>query len=225
MSLIAQQLDKTRQRIQTAAKQAGRTANSIKLIAVTKRQPVHSLQMAMQAGQRCFAESYLQEALSKIMALPSTVEWHFIGPMQSNKTAQIAQHFSWVHSVDRFKIAQRLSQQRQGPPLNICLQVNTSGEASKSGITPDEINALASQVNALPNLRLRGLMTIPARSDNMQQQREPFNKLKALFDELNTKGFELDTLSMGMSNDLEAAILEGATMVRIGTDIFGQRDA
>jgi len=230
MANIAQQLDTVRQRIATAATKAGRNADDIQLLAVSKTRPAEDLLEAIEAGQTRFGENYLQEALEKIAALPNQAcEWHFIGPCQSNKTAALAQYFDWVHSVDRLKIAQRLSDQRQSSPdsqnerLNICLQINTSGEQSKSGIAPEQLEQLASAVASLPGIRLRGLMTIPAASADFGQQRTPFRLMKQLFDELNKKGYELDTLSMGMSNDLEAAIMEGATIVRIGTAIFGAR--
>lgn len=175
-------------------------------------------------GLRDFGENYLQEALDKQALLGDlTLTWHFIGPIQSNKTRPIAEHFAWVHSVDRLKVAERLSAQRPAelPPLNICLQVNVSGEASKSGCVPEELAALAQAVTQLPNLRLRGLMTIPAPTDDAAEQRAAFARLRALRDALN---LDLDTLSMGMSHDLEAAIAEGASWVRIGTALFGERD-
>ena len=180
------------------------------------------------AGQRAFGENYLQEALDKMAALKDRapdIEWHFIGPIQSNKTRPIAEHFSWVHSVDRLKIAQRLSEQRPAalPPLDICIQVNVSGEASKSGCTPQELPALAQAVAGLPGLRLRGLMTIPEPAATEAGQRRPLRALRELADQLRAQGIALDTLSMGMSADLAAAIAEGATMVRIGTAIFGER--
>ena len=178
-------------------------------------------------GQLVYGENYLQEALQKIEALKDlAIEWHFIGPIQSNKTKPIAENFSWVHSVDRFKIAQRLNDQRPPPlpPLNICIQVNVSGEESKSGCTLDELDALASKIALLPNIRLRGLMAIPLSSDNFDEQRKPFARLRGAMERLNREGYKLDTLSMGMSADLNAAIAEGATMVRIGTALFGPRN-
>ena len=231
MANIAQQLDTVRQRIATAATKAGRNADDIQLLAVSKTRPAEDLLEAIEAGQTRFGENYLQEALEKIAALSNQAcEWHFIGPCQSNKTAALAQHFDWVHSVDRLKIAQRLSDQRLknqyggDQPLNICIQVNTSGEQTKSGLVPEQLETLASSIQKLPGLKLRGLMTIPAATSDIEQQRIPFHLIKQLFDDLNTKGYELDTLSMGMSNDLEAAILEGATIVRIGTALFGPRN-
>jgi pyridoxal phosphate enzyme (YggS family) len=229
MPNIAQHLDTVRNQITKAAIRADRDPDSIQLLAVSKTRPVEDLREALDAGQTRFGESYLQEAVGKIEALDDCLcEWHFIGPCQSNKTAAIAQYFDWVHSVDRLKIAQRLSEQRprvseKPHPLNILLQVNTSGEQSKSGVSPDKLEALARSVKDLPNLSLRGLMTIPARETNIDRQRQPFKLLKQLYDQLNNKGYGLDTLSMGMTDDLEAAILEGATIVRIGTAIFGAR--
>jgi len=225
MSTIVERLAQVRMRIDRAATAAGRDPAGIRLLAVSKTRPVADLEAALAAGQTAFGESYLQDALPKIAALGDRAEWHFIGPIQSNKTRQIATQFAWVHSVDRLKIAQRLSEQRPAalPPLNICLQVNTSGENTKAGISPSATLTLATAVAALPHLRLRGLMTIPAPEQDVQQQRLPFARLRRLLEQLNANGFELDTLSMGMSNDLEAAILEGATLVRIGTAIFGPR--
>ena len=183
---------------------------------------------AYAAGERAFGENFLQEALDKIAALKDCapgIEWHFIGPLQSNKTRPIAENFDWVHSVDRLKIAQRLSEQRPAdmPPLNICIQVNVSGEASKSGCSPQELPALAHAVAGLPGLRLRGLMTIPEPASTDDEQRRPLRALRELADRLRADGLALDTLSMGMSADLDAAVAEGATMVRIGTAIFGER--
>lgn len=225
MSTIADRLAQVQQRISQAAATAARDPNSIRLLAVSKTRPVADLEAALAAGQTAFGESYLQEALPKIAAIGERAEWHFIGPIQSNKTGLIASHFAWVHSVDRLKIAQRLSEQRPAglPPLNICLQVNTSAEITKKGVSPDQIPNLAEAVGHLPHLRLRGLMTIPAPVTDPAQQRRPFAQLRGLLEQLNATGLALDTLSMGMSNDLEAAIAEGATVVRIGTAIFGPR--
>ena len=225
MSTISDRLEKVRSRISQAAMAAGRDPASIILVAVSKTQPVSMLEDALTAGQSIFGESYIQDALSKIEAIGERAEWHFIGPIQSNKTRQIATHFDWVHSVDRLKIAQRLNEQRPEhlPPLNICIQVNTSGETAKAGIPPVEIRALAEAISSLPHLRLRGLMTIPAREQDPVRQRQPFHQLRILFEQLNKDGFQLDTLSMGMSGDMEAAIAEGATLVRVGTAIFGPR--
>ncbi len=197
---------------------------SVGLLAVSKTQPAAAIRDAFAAGLRDFGENYLQEALDKQAELDDLpLTWHFIGPIQSNKTKAIAEHFDWVHSVDRLKIAQRLSDQRPAtlPPLNVCLQVNVSGEASKSGCAPQEVQQLARAITALPRLRLRGLMCIPAPSEDPAEQRAAFARLRQLRDEL---ALDLDTLSMGMSQDLEAAIAEGATWVRIGTALFGARD-
>ncbi len=201
-----------------------RDAATVGLLAVSKTQPAAAIREAFAAGLRDFGENYLQEALDKQVELDDLpLIWHFIGPIQSNKTKAIAEHFDWVHSVDRLKIAQRLSDQRPAtlPPLNICLQVNVSGEASKSGCTPQELGPLAEAVAAMPQLRLRGLMCIPAPTEDPAEQRAAFARLRLLRDEL---ALDLDTLSMGMSQDLEAAIAEGATWVRIGTALFGARD-
>lgn len=206
---------------------AQRREQDIALLAVSKTFPAAAVREAYEAGQRAFGESYLQEALDKIEVLRDLpLEWHFIGPIQSNKTRAIAENFSWVHGVDRLKIAERLSAQRppQLPPLNICLQVNVSGEASKSGVAPGEVAQLSRQVVALPQIRLRGLMAIPAPETSLESQRTPFARLRELMQQLNAQGMALDTLSMGMSQDMMAAILEGATIVRVGSAIFGERD-
>jgi len=222
-------LEAVQQRIATAAHVAGRDARSIALLAVSKTFPAEDVRAAHAAGQRAFGENYVQEALTKIEALGdlrTSLEWHFIGPLQSNKTRPVAEHFDWVHSVDRLKIAQRLSEQRPEhlPPLNVCLQVNISGEASKSGVSAEEALQVAKEIAALPRLRLRGLMAIPEPAGNIDQQRVPHRRLRELFERLRDEGLPLDTLSMGMSSDLEAAVLEGATIVRVGTAIFGARD-
>ena len=200
----------------------------MRLLAVSKTFPAAAVREAYLAGQTAFGENYLQEALDKMDALRDLpLEWHFIGPIQSNKTRAIAENFAWVHSVDRLKIAERLSAQRPPhlPPLNVCLQVNVSGEESKSGVAPEEVMELAQAVAPLPNLKLRGLMTIPSpATGEMEQQRMPFAEMRVLLDQLNLQGMALDTLSMGMSHDFPAAIMEGATIVRIGTAIFGSRD-
>jgi hypothetical protein len=229
MSHIPDNLLAVHRRIAEAAQAANRSPASIHLLAVSKTFPADDVRTAFQAGQRAFGENYVQESLEKIEALAdlrAEIEWHFIGPLQSNKTRPVAEHFNWVHSVDRLKIAQRLSEQRPDalPPLNICLQVNVSGEASKSGVAPAEALALAGEINALPKLRLRGLMSIPEPAADLKAQRAPHRILRQLFEQLRTQGIELDTLSMGMSGDLEAAVLEGATIVRVGTAIFGKRD-
>jgi len=219
------------ERITLAAHRAGRPAESVTLIAVSKAFAADAVLALARCGQRHFGENYLQEALAKIDAVRAAAPglplvWHFIGPIQSNKTRPIAERFDWVQSVDRLKIAQRLSEQRPDrlPPLNVLLQVNISAEAAKSGVAPAELPALARAVAGLPRLRLRGLMAIPEPSDDPGEQRAPLAAMRRLFDELRSAGFaDWDTLSMGMSADLEAAIEQGATMVRVGTALFGQR--
>ena len=216
-----------RTRIDTAARTFGRDPAGIRLLAVSKRVSATDMRVAQAAGQDCFGESYLNEALPKIAALQNPApEWHFIGPLQSNKTRRLAEQFDWVHSVDRLKVAQRLSEQRPGAraPLNICLQVNISGEATKSGLSLDALYGVAPEVAALPNLRLRGLMVIPAPGADHDVQRAAFRRLRAARERLNAQGLALDTLSMGMSDDLEAAVAEGATIVRVGSAIFGARN-
>jgi pyridoxal phosphate enzyme (YggS family) len=231
MSTIPHKLQAVDALISAASKAAGRARASVQLLAVSKTFPAEAVLEAVGAGQRAFGENYLQEALDKIAAVAAAVpaepvEWHFIGPIQSNKTRPIAASFAWVHTVERLKIAQRLSEQRPGglPPLNICIQVNISGEASKSGATPDELPELARQVAALPHLKLRGLMAIPEPETDEAKQRAAFARLRALAERLRADGLELDTLSMGMSADLAAAIAEGATIVRVGSAIFGSRN-
>jgi len=228
-SHVARHLEEVRQRIAKAAADASRDASTVKLLAVSKTFPAEDVRAAFDAGQRAFGENYVQEAVAKITELAdlrSEIEWHFIGPLQSNKTKVVAENFDWVHSVDRLKIAERLSDQRPDgmPRLNVCLQINVSGEDSKSGVAPDDALALAHQIAALPRLRLRGLMAIPEPAGTLDEQRVPHRRLREIMDTLRADGLELDTLSMGMSADIEAAILEGATMVRIGTAIFGARD-
>ncbi|WP_456268346.1 YggS family pyridoxal phosphate-dependent enzyme [Kushneria sp. AK178] len=219
-----------RRRLEQALSNAHREANSAALLAVSKTKPAAMLREAHEAGQRLFGENYLQEALEKQHSLADLedIEWHYIGALQSNKTREVAEHFSWVHTVDRERIARRLSEARPTAlePLNVCLQVNISREVSKSGVTPEGLPALAGQVLALPNLRLRGLMSIPAISDDPAQQRAPHAALRQLFEQLIERypDAPLDTLSMGMSGDLEAAVDEGATLLRLGTAIFGSRD-
>ncbi|MBI5919920.1 MAG: YggS family pyridoxal phosphate-dependent enzyme [Nitrosomonadales bacterium] len=213
--------------VDAAAQAAGRTPGTVGLLAVSKTFPAAAVREAYLAGQRAFGESYVQEALDKMAQLADLpLEWHFIGPLQSNKTRLVAEHFAWVHGVDRLKIAERLSAQRpaSAPPLNVCIQVNVSGEATKSGVSPEQVEELARAVAALPRLRLRGLMAIPAPADDMAAQHMPFAHLRALQEKINAHGLTLDTLSMGMSHDFVAAIAEGATLVRVGTAIFGQRD-
>ncbi|MBF8744167.1 YggS family pyridoxal phosphate-dependent enzyme [Pseudomonas putida] len=224
MSTIADNLSALLTRIDSAAKAADRAPASIQLLAVSKTKPATAIREIHAAGVRDVGENYLQEALAKQQELADLpLIWHFIGPIQSNKTKAIAEHFDWVHSVDRLKIAQRLSEQRPAglPPLNICLQVNVSGEDSKSGCTPADLPALAEAVMALPNLRLRGLMAIPEPTDDRAAQEAAFATVRQLRDGLD---LGLDTLSMGMSHDLEAAIAQGATWIRIGTALFGARD-
>lgn len=214
------------QRIEDACRDSGRAPDAVTLLAVSKTRGADELRAMAAEGVRRFGENYLQEALAKIEALADLeLEWHFIGPIQSNKTKPIAEQFHWVHSVDRYKVARRLSEQRPPhlPPLNICLQVNVSGEESKSGVTPDALPELARQVAELPKLQLRGLMAIPAPSSDTEAQHLPFRLMHEALQRLNDDGLALDTLSMGMSGDLEAAIAEGATVVRIGTALFGPR--
>ena len=219
-------LQGVRKRIAQAAAAAGRSAQSVTLLAAGKAQPVELLAAAATCGLTDFGESYLQEALEKIAALQDhPLTWHFIGRIQANKTRAIAEHFAWVHAVDRLKVAERLSAQRpfHAPPLNVCLQVNVAGEASKGGATPAELPALAAAVAPLPRLALRGLMCIPPEETDPERQRAWFAKLRVLKEDLNNTGLRLDTLSMGMTGDFEAAIREGATIVRLGTALFGER--
>ena len=224
MSTIADNIAQVSSRIHAAAVAAKRDADSVQLLAVSKTKPAEALREAYAAGLRDFGENYLQEALSKQLELADLpLIWHFIGPIQSNKTRAIAEHFAWVHSVDRLKIAQRLSEQRPAdlPPLNICIQVNVSGEASKSGCTPADLPALANAISELPRIKLRGLMAIPEPTEDRAAQDAAFAAVQSLQASLN---LPLDTLSMGMSHDLESAIAQGATWVRIGTALFGARD-
>nr|WP_314577435.1 YggS family pyridoxal phosphate-dependent enzyme [uncultured Pseudomonas sp.] len=224
MSTIAENISTLAERINNAARAVQRDPASVGLLAVSKTKPAGDLREAYAAGLRDFGENYLQEALGKQSELSDLpLIWHFIGPIQSNKTRAIAENFAWVHSVDRLKIAQRLSEQRPADllPLNICIQVNVSGEASKSGCTPQDLPALAQAIRALPNLRLRGLMAIPEPTEDSDEQNAAFAAVRTLQDQLN---LPLDTLSMGMSHDLEAAIAQGATWVRIGTALFGARN-
>jgi pyridoxal phosphate enzyme (YggS family) len=228
MTTLEERLAGVRQRIAQACEAAGRDCADVSLLAVSKLQPAQAVREARQAGQRAFGENYVQEALDKMAALADlrpALEWHLIGPLQSNKTRAVAEAFDWVHSVDRLKIAQRLSDQRPPglPPLNLCLQVNISGEASKSGLAPEELPDVARAAAALPRLRLRGLMAIPEPAQGFDAQRAPHRALRQLLQQLQAQGLELDTLSMGMSDDLEAAVAEGSTMVRVGTAVFGAR--
>ena len=224
MNSIKQRLEQVRAKIHQAEQLANRSGGAVQLLAVSKTKPALDLVQAYHAGQRHFAENYVQEALLKQAQLGAyAITWHFIGPIQSNKTKLIARHFDWVHSVDRLKIAQRLNEQRPDflPPLNICLQVNISREATKSGVMLEELGEWGAYMQGLPRLRWRGLMAIPEPEHNVDLQRKPFNTLSHALQQLNDPG--LDTLSIGMSDDLEAAILEGSTMVRIGTALFGKR--
>lgn len=228
MVSIAQNLHEVRHRLVTACETAGRAVNDVHLLAVSKTCPASFIREAYAAGQRQFGENYVQEALEKIgdlADLRQDIVWHLIGPLQSNKTRVVAEHFDWVHSVDRLKIAERLSEQRPGtlPPLQICLQVNVSGESSKSGVAPAELPALAQRIATLPRVQLRGLMSIPEPESDTAAQRRPHRLLREMLVSLRAQGMDLDTLSMGMSADMEAAIYEGSTLVRVGTAIFGGR--
>ena len=225
---VQARLQAVRERIEQACERAGRRSDAVTLVAVSKTFSADLVQAAAQAGQRHFGENYVQESMGKITQLAQAglpLVWHFIGPIQSNKTRAIAQHFQWVHSIDREKVALRLSEQREPglAPLEVCLQVNVSGEATKSGVEPAAWPALAASVARLPRLRLRGLMTVPEPTADEALQRRRFAELRRLKEGLVSQGLALDTLSMGMSADLEAAIAEGATMVRVGTAIFGER--
>lgn len=224
---ISVALAQIRQRISESEGRFNRDPGSVQLLAVSKTKPVSDVQAAIDFGQVCFAENYLQEAVEKIKCLnnPQLV-WHFIGSIQSNKARQIAHYFQWVHTIDRIKVAGRLNELRPNhlPPLNACLQINISGEKSKSGIEPHELKQLVKDCASLPNIRLRGLMAMPSQDADFEKQRIPFRELRQLLTELQTEYPEMDTLSMGTTTDLEAAIAEGATMVRIGTAIFGARN-
>lgn len=227
MTTISANLQAVITRIEDAARQFGRNPGGISLLAVSKTWPASDVREAALAGQKLFGENYVQEGIDKARSLESLgLEWHFIGPLQSNKTRPVAETFDWVHAVDRLKIAERLSEQRPEslPALQVCIQVNVSGEQTKSGVSLDETAALAHRVAALPRIRLRGLMAIPQFVEDFAEQRMAFRRLREAFEQLNKEGLSLDTLSMGMSHDLEAAIAEGATMVRVGTAIFGERN-
>lgn len=226
--MIADNLWQVRERVARACAQAARPVRSVTLLAVSKTFGADAVREAVAAGECRFGENYVLEGVAKVAALADLrdrLEWHLIGPLQSNKTRIVAEAFDWVQSVDRLKIAQRLSEQRPAhlPPLQVCLQVNISGEASKSGLRPDEVLAVAQAVAALPRVVLRGLMAIPEPAADFEAQRAPHRALHALWQSLRTSGLALDTLSMGMSADLEAAIMEGATIVRVGSAIFGAR--
>jgi PLP dependent protein len=226
MTTIASRLQAVKMRIETAAAAADRRASDIALIAVSKTFPAAAVADAYAAGQVAFGENYVQEGVEKILALQALpLEWHHIGPIQSNKTGLIAQHFHWVHGVDRLKIAQRLAASRPEamPPLQVCIQVNVSGEPTKGGVIPEDALALAREISVLPGLVLRGLMAIPEPSADAGRQRQSFRGVRQVRDEIVRHGVPMDTLSMGMSDDLEAAIAEGATLVRVGRAIFGSR--
>ncbi len=227
MQTIADRLTNARQEIEHAIANAHRPAHCVRLLAVSKTKPVSDITAAYEAGQRQFGENYIQEGVSKIEQLKTLtdIEWHMIGPIQSNKTKLVAEHFDWVQSVDRLKIARRLNEQRPAhmPPLNVCIQLNVEQEATKSGIVPDELADIVDAITAMPNLRLRGLMAIPAANVGETQQRETLSRLQTLYEQLQAKVDGIDTLSVGMSNDMTLAIAHGSTMVRIGTAIFGAR--
>jgi pyridoxal phosphate enzyme (YggS family) len=223
---IAENLAQVHAQIQAACQAAGRPESSVRLLAVSKTWGADAVRAAHAAGQAAFGENYIQEAVGKITALHDLpLEWHCIGPIQSNKTRLVAEHFDWVHSIDRLKIAQRLSEQRPAhlPPLQVCIQVNVDGGATKSGVAPQDLPALAQAVAALPRLQLRGLMTIPEPAESPEAARAVHCQARQLLEALQAQGLALDTLSMGMSADMEAAILEGSTLVRVGTAIFGKR--
>ncbi|MDM0106705.1 YggS family pyridoxal phosphate-dependent enzyme [Variovorax sp. J22R24] len=228
MTMIGDKLQQVQARIVTACTAAGRDPASVHLLAVSKTFPAEAVREAHAVGQTAFGENYVQEGVAKIEALAdlrSRLEWHCIGPLQSNKTRVVAEHFDWVHSIDRLKIAERLAEQRPAhlPPLQVCLQVNVDGGANKSGVAAEEALSLACAVAALPRLRLRGVMAIPEPASDFAAQRELFLRAAGVFDQIRASGIELDTLSLGMSADLEAAVAAGSTMVRIGTAIFGKR--
>ncbi len=231
MSSIQQNIKDIISQIENAQQKCGRTPDSVQLLAVSKTKPAEAILEAAQAGQRCFGENYVQEGVDKVLYFQQhhpelKLEWHFIGPLQSNKTRLIAEHFDWMHTIDRAKIAQRLNDQRPDgmPPLQVLIQVNTSGEASKSGISESEVFELAELISAMPNLMLRGLMSIPENVSDYESQLAAFNKLADIKQKLAERFPSVDTLSMGMSGDMEAAIEAGSTIVRIGTAVFGQRN-
>jgi len=229
MTTIADRLAVAQSRIAQAAQKYARLPHSIRLLAVSKTKPIADIIAAYDAGQRCFGENYVQEGVTKIESLKTShpdIEWHFIGPLQSNKTTLVAQHFDWMHTLSREKIAQRLNEQRPAnlAPLNVCIQINISDEDTKSGIDAQQMLPMANSISQLPQLRLRGLMAIPSATDDIEQQTRELSELKHLFDTLKQHYPDVDTLSMGMSNDLDIAIACGSTMVRIGSAIFGERD-
>jgi len=226
--MIADKLARVHERIASACASAGRPVESVTLLVVSKTFGSEAVREAHAAGEHRFGENYVQEGLEKILSLGELrerIEWHLIGPLQSNKTRVVAEHFDWVHTVDRLKLAERLSAQRPAalPPLDICLQVNISGEASKAGLAPRDVAEVALAVASLPRLNLRGLMAIPEPAGDFEIQRRPHRALREVFEALQAEGLPLDTLSMGMSADLEAAIAEGSTLVRVGSAIFGER--
>ncbi|MCB5188432.1 YggS family pyridoxal phosphate-dependent enzyme [Methylobacillus caricis] len=226
MDTISERWQAIKARMDAAAREAGRRPESVTLLAVSKAHPAAAIRQAWAAGQKQFGENYLQEALSKQTELEDLpIEWHFIGPIQSNKTPLIANHFAWVHGVDRLKIAERLNAARSEnlPPLQVCIQVNVSGEDSKSGVNADEALSLAGDIGMLPRLRLRGLMAIPAPTPDKAEQQAQFHQVRTIYNRLVQQGIALDTLSIGMSEDFPAAIAEGATIVRVGSAIFGPR--
>jgi pyridoxal phosphate enzyme (YggS family) len=226
MTMIAEQLKAVQARIAAACQACGRSPDAVSLLAVSKTFPEHAVQQAFEAGQRAFGENYIQEAVEKIARLQSLpLQWHCIGPIQSNKTRLVAESFDWVHTVDRLKIAERLSAQRpaQRQPLQVCVQVNLDGGANKSGVAPGEVLALAQAVSRLPGLKLRGLMCIPEPAPDFESARAVFAQAQALLQQCQAAGLDVDTLSMGMSDDLEAAIAAGSTLVRVGSAIFGAR--
>lgn len=226
MSSIAENLNQVRQQIKSASEKANRDSSEVTLLAVSKTRPSDDLRKAYAEGQRDFGENYLQESLEKITELNDlNICWHFIGPLQSNKTKAVAENFDWMHTVDRLKIAQRLSTQRPDnlPPLKICIQVNISREQSKSGVSPEELPELVDKISQLPNICIRGLMAIPKATDNPLEQQQTFASMKTLLEQLQQRHKDMDTLSMGMSGDMDIAIEEGSTIVRIGTAIFGAR--
>ena len=223
---VSANLAQVRKRIELACQAVGRAPDTVKLLAVSKTMPAQAVREAYAAGQLAFGENYIQEGVDKIAALADLpLEWHCIGPIQSNKTKLVAENFAWVHSIDRLKIAERLSAQRPAhlPPLQVCLQVNVDGGSNKSGVAPEDLLALAQAVAKLPHLQLRGIMTIPEPAETEAEARAVHQQAKRLFDHLKTAGLTLDTLSMGMTADLEAAVAEGSTCVRVGTAIFGAR--
>ena len=228
---VALRIEAVRVRLAQACQAAGRASEAVRLLAVSKTFGPDAVLQAVQAGQTAFGENYIQEGVDKVLALRAAghagLEWHCIGPIQSNKTRLVAEYFDWVHTVDRLKVAQRLSEQRPAhlPPLQVCVQVNVDGGANKSGVVPGELAALAAELAQLPRLQLRGLMCIPEPAPRFEAQCAVFAQAKALFTALQTQGLALDTLSMGMSDDLEAAVASGSTMVRVGSAIFGARSA